>query len=205
MKKILVSLLTVLAMAGIVVGATRAYFSDTETSSGNTFTSGILDLNLDSGNTNVVKFAATGMKPGDTQTGTWTVYNAGSIAGYLDLESITKSSDDYGCNEPEATAGDVTCGNPGVGEGDLLGLLNTQLFVDVNNNGVYDAGTDTIIYNGLASGLAGNYELNLPLASLGTNYVTIVVTWPSSVNDNLGQSDRLNLGMSFELGQTTGQ
>jgi predicted ribosomally synthesized peptide with SipW-like signal peptide len=204
MKKILISLVMVLAMTTLLVGATRAYFSDNETSNGNTFGAGTLDLNLDGGNTNVVKFTVTDMKPGDSQTGTWTVHNAGSIAGYLDLESITKSSDEYACTEPESTAGDLTCDNPGAGQGELLGLLNIQLFVDANNNGTYDGG-DILIYNGLASGLAASYDQNLSLGAGGTNYITMVVSWPSSASDNLGQSDRLNLGMTFELGQTTGQ
>lgn len=36
------------AVAAVVVGATTAYFSDTETSTGNTFTAGSLDLKIDS-------------------------------------------------------------------------------------------------------------------------------------------------------------
>jgi len=47
-KKILISLCTIVAVAAIVVGVTRAYFSDTETSTGNTFTAGELDLKVDS-------------------------------------------------------------------------------------------------------------------------------------------------------------
>ncbi len=192
-------------MTAVVAGATRAYFSDTETSNGNTFTAGTLDLKVDSVNNPPVKFTVSNMKPGDTQSGMWTVNNTGSIDGYLDLENITATSDDLGCNEPEQTAGDVTCGDPGTGDGDLLGLLNTQLFVDVNHDGDYDAGGDALIYDGLANGLAANYEQNLSLISGATNYITMVITWPLSANDNLGQSDRLNLSMTFELGQTTGQ
>jgi len=48
MKKILLSLLTVALVSAAAVGATRAYFSDTETSEGNTFVAGALDLKVDS-------------------------------------------------------------------------------------------------------------------------------------------------------------
>jgi predicted ribosomally synthesized peptide with SipW-like signal peptide len=47
MKKILLSLSMVAAIAVVVVGATGAFFSDTETSEGNIFTAGAIDLGID--------------------------------------------------------------------------------------------------------------------------------------------------------------
>ena len=47
MRKILISLAIIGAVSAIVVGATTAFFSDTETSSGNTFTAGAIDLKVD--------------------------------------------------------------------------------------------------------------------------------------------------------------
>jgi len=49
MKKILVSISTVVIVAIVAVTATRAYFSDTETSTGNTFTAGTVNLALSKG------------------------------------------------------------------------------------------------------------------------------------------------------------
>lgn len=46
MKKILISVSIIGAVAAIAIGATTAYFSDTETSAGNTFTAGSLDLKI---------------------------------------------------------------------------------------------------------------------------------------------------------------
>lgn len=46
MRKVLISLSIIGAVAAIVVGATTAYFSDTETSSGNVVKAGSLDLTL---------------------------------------------------------------------------------------------------------------------------------------------------------------
>lgn len=48
MKKIIMSLSVLAVAAAVVVGATTAFFSDTETSTGNTFTAGSIDLKVDS-------------------------------------------------------------------------------------------------------------------------------------------------------------
>jgi len=48
MKRILLSLGMIVFIGGVVAGATGAFFSDTETSSGNTFTAGAIDLKIDS-------------------------------------------------------------------------------------------------------------------------------------------------------------
>ena len=48
MKKILLSLLSIGAVAGVAVLATGAFFSDSETSYDNTFTAGAIDLKVDS-------------------------------------------------------------------------------------------------------------------------------------------------------------
>jgi predicted ribosomally synthesized peptide with SipW-like signal peptide len=47
-KKILFSMLAIAAAAAIVIGGTTAFFSDTEVSTGNTFTAGAIDLTIDS-------------------------------------------------------------------------------------------------------------------------------------------------------------
>ncbi len=46
-KKILISLSLIGLVAAIAIGGTIAYFSDTETSIGNTFTAGAIDLKID--------------------------------------------------------------------------------------------------------------------------------------------------------------
>ena len=47
MRKILASIMTIALVASTTIGATQAYYSDTETSTGNTFAAGTLDLNVD--------------------------------------------------------------------------------------------------------------------------------------------------------------
>ena len=47
MKKIIISLSVIAAVAAVAIGASTAFFSDTETSTGNTFTAGAIDLGND--------------------------------------------------------------------------------------------------------------------------------------------------------------
>ena len=114
MKKILISLAIIAVVAVVAFGATRAYFSDTETSSGNTFTAGTLDLNLNSDAAFTVTasnlFAETTMAPG-VSVGPKTLYfrNNGTIAGKVKLNTsyvnadgtpnaVDVSDDDYAKN-----------------------------------------------------------------------------------------------------------
>jgi len=74
MKKILLSLGIIAVVAVGAVGATRSFFSDTETSTGNTFTAGAIDLKIDSTqhyNGNVCAWDAGLTNPGTDKTGAW--------------------------------------------------------------------------------------------------------------------------------------
>ncbi len=115
--KILISLSVIGAIAAIVIGGTIAYFSDTETSSGNTFSAGTLDLKVnDKEGSTVDKITITNAKPGDSGSYTWTAKNVGTVAGKLSLVVSGITNDDNGCTEPETTAGDNSCGPTGGGE-----------------------------------------------------------------------------------------
>jgi len=83
-KKILITVMAVVLCLGLM-GAAFAYFSDTETSSGNTFTAGTLDLVLsDDDETDLDGVTATWVSPahwapGDTVEATLRIKNIGSI------------------------------------------------------------------------------------------------------------------------------
>ncbi|MCJ7744605.1 MAG: CalY family protein, partial [Dehalococcoidales bacterium] len=189
------------ALVGALIGGgVYAYFSDTETSTGNTFTAGTLDLNLDGGNTNVVKFTVSNVKPGDSDNGTWTVRNVGSIAGYLDLvscnvtEAIGVTTDPELADEP--TALDTT---------QLGNYLMVHIFVDANNNGSWDSGEADILGTNAApvaiKTIAASYNLNLSLAaSGGTNYITLRWSVPTATGNRI-QGDSVTLNITFELDQ----
>ena len=80
MKKIIFSLAIIAAVGAIAIGATRAYFSDTETSAGNTFTAGTLSINLYNQNTtDALQFLLANWAPGDETLVNFDVLNAGSL------------------------------------------------------------------------------------------------------------------------------
>lgn len=199
MIRILKSLLTIVAVGAIATSATSAYFSDTETSTGNTFAAGTLDLNVDGGNTNVVKFNVSNLKPGSQPSGAYTLANVGSINGYLDLENISIVSAENGILDMEADAGDVTAD-----KGELEDVLNVRLFVDRDGDGWIGAG-DTVFYNGKVKDLPTSFDLNEPINAGSSTKVRALFDWWSSANDNLAQGDGFTLDMAFELAQTTGQ
>lgn len=82
MKKIIKSLGVIAAMSVIVVGATRAYFSDTETSAGNVFIAGTIDL----GPITSPLVELTDIKPSQTlKSITVTFENVGNNEGTLEF------------------------------------------------------------------------------------------------------------------------
>ena len=181
MKRILLSLITIAAVA-LTVQRTVAYFSDTETSNNNYFAAGTLNLTVDGNDgVNTVEITVSNQAPGDSGTGVWTLNNTGSINGYIDLHSLVLTDNDNGCNEPEGLV-DVTCNNPGAGEGELSANLNVNLFVDVNGDGIFDPG-DTTIYSGMLSGIAANYDYNLALNAGATKYISLAWDIPA-LTDN---------------------
>jgi predicted ribosomally synthesized peptide with SipW-like signal peptide len=80
MKKILISLAIIGVVGAIGIGATVAYFSDTETSVGNTFTAGTLVFNIqDPSAAGHQVFNVPMMKPGDIVTKYIAVTNDGKM------------------------------------------------------------------------------------------------------------------------------
>jgi predicted ribosomally synthesized peptide with SipW-like signal peptide len=196
-KKILMICTALLLTVGLVGAGTFAFFSDTETSLGNTFTAGTLDLNLDGGNVNVVKFNVTNAAPGGTGGATWTLANVGTLAGFLDLESISVFNAGGLHPEPEWAPDPLNLGHLGT-------YMNIHLFIDVDNDGISEPG-DTTIYMGALSGLAASYALNHPLvASGGTAFIRLNWWIPATVG-NWIMGDTATLSITFELAQTAGQ
>jgi spore coat-associated protein N len=198
MKKILISLMTVVAVTALVGGGIYAYFNDLETSNGNTFTAGTLDLNLDGGNINVVKFTVNDVKPGDSNGGTWTVTNVGNIAGYLDLEGCSVTESIGSTTDPELAD------EGGSDTAQLGNYLMVHIFVDANNNGSWDTGETDILGTNAApvavNTMPASYDLNLSLAGGGTNYITLRWSVPAAT-DNRIQGDSVTLDIGFELQQ----
>lgn len=147
MLRILKSLMVIVAVAAVSVGATGAYFSDQETVAGNTFTAGSLDLTVD-GQNDPVSFSFTGndLKPGvQVNAGTVELKNTGSLDGLLSIKVTNPTSDEGQLFEPELTAGDIagqeidpTGYDANSGDGELWDLSAIKIYFDINNNGVME-------------------------------------------------------------------
>jgi len=110
MKKILFTLMAMALCLGLM-GAAFAYFSDTESSTGNTFTAGTLDLELTrDGSSAIVPFSVTGVKPLDYGYQEIWLKNAGTLSGTLQMwiSDITGTEGANPESEPQTPANDVT-------------------------------------------------------------------------------------------------
>jgi predicted ribosomally synthesized peptide with SipW-like signal peptide len=153
MGKIWKSSLVVLAVAVAVGGATYSFFSDSETSTSNTFTAGAIDLSigsqfssngnanggpvafgLDSTNDGRTLYTFTDLKPGDFGSGSFQL-SVTSNESYACAMTTIDAVPDNGIVDPESDAGDVTNG-PQAGE--LQNFLQFATFADLNGNGVRD-------------------------------------------------------------------
>jgi spore coat-associated protein N len=85
-KKILFGVMTLVIVLGLVGGGAFAAFSDSETSTGNIFTAGTLDLELSGtygSSADSLPVELNNMAPGDSTAITFNMHNAGTIAGDL--------------------------------------------------------------------------------------------------------------------------
>jgi hypothetical protein len=157
MKKILISLSIIGAVTVMVVSATRAYFTSTEKSVGNTFIAGAIDLTVDNEcifNGQVVGdctwktpkdlkgqalFNFKDVKPGDTGEDTISLH-VDTNPAWVCAEVSNVKQFENGCNGPESKV-DTTCGNPGEGQGELFQNLKFSLWMD---NGVGDHSCNNI-------------------------------------------------------------
>ena len=160
MKKILLSLSVVAAVAVVVVGATTAFFSDTETSTGNVLAAGAIDLGIDnesyfngdpnSGTSWTLDFDlskdANGdpeahqlfnfsdLKPGDFGEDTISIH-VNDNPSWVCAETTVRTDDDVNCSEPEM-ANDPLCLEPNgnTTDGDLADEIEIMWWADDGDN-----------------------------------------------------------------------
>ena len=176
MKRIIYSSAVLLFVLGISAGATGAFFSDSEVSSGNTFAAGAIDLKIDNTSyyNNVFStstswtltdltiqkfFDFLDLKPGDRGEDTISLHVNNNDA-YLCANVKLTSNNENGCTGPEALV-DSSCGNPGLGEGELASNVNFIWWADDGDNVLED--NEKVISQGPigALGLQGSTTLTL--------------------------------------------
>jgi len=104
-KKILISLSVIGIVAAIAIGGTIAYFSDTETSTGNTFSTGTIDIAIDSQNPWTGHWDIADMKPCETGYINFEITNPGNSPVNIWKQITNVTTDDGDITEPECVYG----------------------------------------------------------------------------------------------------
>lgn len=215
-------MITVVSIAAI--GATGAFFSDTETSTGNTFTAGAIDLKIDSTGTyngqpvassswqlkdldpTSDKFFNFGdIKPGDVGENTISLHVINNDA-YVCAAVSNLTNYENGQTEPEAAVDATT----GVNEGELQQTMVWKVWRDDGAGGGV-AGDN--IQNGTEQTLASGHPANgvLPVydsttgtgALLGGTTAYLGISWSlPSASGNETQTDSMTGDVSFSVVQS---
>ncbi len=184
MPRIILSLaLITITGSALAFGATKAFFSDTETSTANVFTAGAIDLKVDNEsyynglfnqntswvdpvNLTVEKFFNfTDLKPDDYGEDTISLHVDTNDA-YLCANVTLTSNDENGQTEPEALVDTTT----GATQGELAGLVNFMWWADDGDN-VFES-DERVISSGPIGGLTLGQPYFLALADYNQNIWT---------------------------------
>jgi spore coat-associated protein N len=201
MKKFLFLAMAVVLALGMV-GAAFAQFHDEETSTGNVFTAGTLDLKVDTDPTSGVTWSDGGLpninsytdlndlvnnlKPGDSISGNYGIWNDGTITGVADIMVTVTHNYENSVNEPEGLV-DTTSGTE---DGELAQNIDVVL--------TYNGAS---VYSGKLSDMSGiNYTAPADLAGGAT------ASWEYTISIDIGvgniiQSDSIEFNIEFSLDQ----
>lgn len=193
MKKILKSLFVLTVVAGLAAGATKAFFTDTETSTGNVLQAGAIDLTVDnesyyngalsdlttwvtpanlndgqgpSGNGSYLFFNFDDLKPGDWGEDTISLH-VDTNPAYACMDFTLTSNDDASSVEPELDVeGEVEDNPENIWDGELAQNLYFIWWADDGDNVLEDNEYDNnVFYEGslLGMGFDQNYHVTIPL------------------------------------------
>jgi predicted ribosomally synthesized peptide with SipW-like signal peptide len=212
MRRILLGLVLLTGVVSVVsLGATTAFFSDTETSPGNTFAAGAIDLLIDNESyyngafnegtswelvdlTIEKFFDFDDLKPGDYGEDTISLHVDTNDA-YLCADVTLTSNNENGCNEPEGEV-DASCGDPGAGEGELANLVNFIWWADDGDNVLEE--NEEVISQGAIGALPVGIPHTLALADSETNI------WTDTAGPLPGD-ETLYIGKAWCFGELTPQ
>jgi predicted ribosomally synthesized peptide with SipW-like signal peptide len=170
------------AAAALYIGGTGAFFSDQETSSGNTFTAGAIDLKIDNesyyngalnqntswslddlGSTIHKFFDFDDIKPGDVGEDTISLH-VNTNDAYLCAEVKLTSDEENSNTQPEIDDGDTTTGP---GQGELADAVNFLWWADDGDNVLED--NETVLPGGPLGALAVGQSAFVTLADSTSN------------------------------------
>jgi predicted ribosomally synthesized peptide with SipW-like signal peptide len=210
MKKIMGLTVSALMVMGLVGGGTWAFFSDIETSTGNTLAAGTLDLTINGGNDPVTLLNVSDIYPGGSGSNGTTLNNAGNIGGTLAIwiDSITNT---------ESSAGTEFTGDSINGSsGELGSALELAMYIDVDQGGSFNAGDiglkndgttytpSSLDYQIANSYVSANwtdvYSGNMA-AGDSDNFIILYQLPTGSTADNSYQGDSIIVDFTFNLNQ----
>ncbi len=180
-KKILASIFVIGVLAFAMGWGTYSWFSDTETSSGNTFTAGTIDLKVDGKDDPLGAYFNIGnVKPGDSGSKTIALKNDGTIGGTAKIH-IKNVANTEGTNpEPETDTAEP---------GDLGKYLVLKIWYDAEGDGfeaddlivtdeVNDLNSVSTTLGSLGAGLTRNVKIDWELPSgVGNDIMGDIVTF----------------------------
>ncbi|HEX7456683.1 MAG TPA: TasA family protein [Candidatus Nanoarchaeia archaeon] len=194
MKRILVSMLTIAIVAVVGFAVTRAYFSDTETSSGNTITAGTIDISVDDNNPWTGNFAISDMKPSNVEYKTFTITNVGSNPARIWKHIKDVDTEENGVTEPEQDW--YTTYNGGVPKNDIDTVIEYDM--TVGETTVIDP-DDGITLDDIESAYVylGTLNPGQPMTVTQSYHMR-------ADTGNWAQSDKLTFSIEIYAEQTTG-
>ncbi len=221
-KKLILSVLAIIMVLGLAGAGTLAYFVDTETSTGNTYTAGSFDLKISDADEGfrdgvTATWTMTNMAPGVNVCGNFiTLQNSGSIAG--DHVEISFShviddtpdvvSDTNWSSEPEDLAKWIQItmmeyNIDGVWYNWVTGFIPGNADRDPNGNNFLDLDdVSRLSYSG-EGGFLDNLPAPGPNNSTPTTFTMDLIFNLGATNDI--QGDTLNTTVSFTLNQEASQ
>ncbi|MDZ4785826.1 MAG: TasA family protein [bacterium] len=185
MKKILLSVSVIAFVAVVIAGATGAFFSDTETSTGNTFTAGAIDLTVD--NTSYYNgvfnpdtswlqkdleqgdlfFDFQDLKPGDWGEDTISLH-VNNNDSWLCADVTLTDNSGMSSTEPELeTEGEVEDGTTGPNDGELASRVHFAWWADDGDN-VFES-NETLLQSGTLGALDVGQTATVALADSEVN------------------------------------
>ena len=201
MKSVLGSVLVIGIVAAMMTAGTQSWYSDTETSVGNTFTAGTLDLKIwDSGSgawiddpevptvNDLWNNMVNNLKPGDSGTIVIPVKNAGTIDGYADIHIMNVVNNPGVTTEPEPT----------LDNGELGSAILVNISYDSDGDGVAD---ETLVSQETLDNLKCiPYTASTVLAGGSTANWIIDLWLPGTVGNEI-QGDSVTCDIEFSLDQ----
>lgn len=170
MKKIAISLGVIGVVAAVVIGGTVAYFSDTETSEGNTLNAGTIDISIDDQNPWTGSYELGELKPSETAYINFKITNVGenpvNISKKLYEIQGNGGEEIYNCGNYSASSEPECEAEEGVREDDIQKVITYDLSVEVY------VGDDLLWWQTIYSDAEGKSIADV-YGSNGGNYVDL--------------------------------